>query len=144
MSVLPGPRSASRQLWSSISTPRICRCIRHPAPDELSLLSFKITQRKKAAARTHPPAAGSQSARSSCLASFALRQPQLPRELVRRNLCLCPSFPNLWAHTPAQPLLLRPWQHPCPHPHPLQHPETSVCCCEANEQESWGNFRVKF
>jgi len=47
-----------------------------------------------------------QSPRSSCPASFALRKPQLPRELRRRNFfCLCPSFLNLWPHT-----LVHLWQ----------------------------------
>lgn len=42
---------------------------------------------------------------SSCPASFALGKPQLPQELLSRNFCLCPSFPNLWPHT-----LVHLWQ----------------------------------
>lgn len=125
--------------------PGICLSIGHPVTDELSLFSFKITQRKQATASTHPLLFTDQSAHSSCPASFSPRNLQLPQELLCRNLCLCPSFPNLWPHT-----LVHLWQAaaaswpqpslPAP-PHPLHRPETSVCC-EANEQESWGNFRV--
>lgn len=100
----------------------ICLSIGHPVPDELSLFSFKITQRKQATARTHPPVLASQSAHSSCPASFAMRQPQLPQELLRRNFCLCRSFPNLWTHTlvhlwQAAAASWPPTQSP-PHPQP--------------------------
>lgn len=72
----------------------------------------------------------SQSARYSCPASFALRKPQLPQELLRRNFCLCPSFPNLWPHT-----LVHLWQATAaswpraslPHPpRPHLHPPSSA------------------
>lgn len=91
-----------------------------------------------------PPLAANRHA-PGCLASFALRQPQLPRELVRRNLCSRLSFPNLWAHTPAQRSDHDNTPAPTPTPTLCKRPETSVCCCAANEQESFGgNFRVKF
>ena len=102
---------------------------------------------------THTILSG-QSARYSCPASFALRKPQLPQGLLRRNFCLCPSFPNLWPHTLVhlwqataaswtQASLPHPTTPPIPTstPHLLHRPETSVCS-EANEQESWGDFRV--
>jgi len=58
--------------------------------------------------------------------------------------CLCPSFPNLWPHTLVQlwQAAAASWPRPSPPPGLLHRPETSVCC-KANEQENWGNFRVK-
>lgn len=78
---------------------------------------------------THTVLSG-QSACYSCPASFALRKPQLPQELLRRNFCLCPSFPNLWPHT-----LVHLWQATAaswpraslPHP-PSSPPPPPIFC----------------
>lgn len=58
-------------------------------------------------------------------------------------VCVLPSLISDHTHLftcDRQPLPLAAAEPP-PTPHPLHRPETSVCC-EANEQESWGNFRV--
>lgn len=58
-------------------------------------------------------------------------------------VCVLPSLISDHTHLftcDRQPLPLGPGPVP-PTPRPLHRPETSVCC-EANEQKSWGNFRV--
>lgn len=61
-------------------------------------------------------------------------------------VCVLPSLISEHTHLftcDRQPLLLGPRHRRCLTPRPclLQRPQTSVCC-EACEQESWGNFRV--
>lgn len=59
--------------------------------------------------------------------------------------CLCPSLHNLWLHTLVRlwqaATAFWPWSTSVP-PRPGFSTALRHVCCVANEEESWGNFRV--
>lgn len=95
---------------------------------------------------THQHTYFSQSDDSSCPASFALKQ--LPQELLYWNfLCVFPSLisdhTHLFSVTGSRCLLALTQSSTPPHPSTPHVFCTALrrVCCEANEQESWANFR---
>lgn len=133
--------------------------------DILSLMnchffSFRITQRKWAAARTHPPSPWQpigtfQLSCLVCTLKTAAATGAPPPEFLFSpsaacvHVCVLPSLICEHTHTcslvTGSRCFLAQTQPPLPpvppKPYLLQCPQTSVCC-EATGRESWGNFRV--
>lgn len=137
----------SGQLQGPLSTPGISFPIGYPFPDELSQFSFEITEEAGHCqdAPTRPCWPIMLLQLSSILhtqkTTAATGAPSL-----EFFVCVLPSLISGHTHLSTcdrQPLPLgpSPVSTPALAPPIFCSPETSVCC-EANEQESWGNFRV--